>query len=1166
MKHASLIGIAALLLGAVLGCVAASAQVTPMPGDPLTGSGVVSRTVNTYATLMSTTQPSAIVSDTNGFGIPSTAAAPTNTFEGTVTLAAVTTTGNLTDVYDPLAYDTVAAWKHLPGNTSSSTSLTLQFVQNGSWLIPVTQGLQYLGTSTQTGTGYSPISPAWHWNIIIGNGRVWNESTDNGYTRASFPFTLAEYNQNCVHNGEMTFLFNPTKSPVISHVFYQIDAEVCEYWQANFYGNLTASYTPATISGDTTIETNAATEIANRIPTEPFANLATDYPSSGVNTSEFIGQYQHPTYIAGYGLYINGVNYVSACQTRTDNYAFCSEMRWPSYSVAKSTFVETALSRLGEQFGSAVYSKILSNYISQNSVGGTWTSTTFDNLSDMASGNYDSSGFETDEDSTDMTDFLDAIPYYNYGSPTSPSKIYNAFNLFKSNYTTPGTLWVYHSDDAFLLTSAMQVFAQGQLGNSTDLWTKTLSDVFSNLNVSQGMQQVMRTACNNNSTSTNCSTTTGDGGLSAGGEPIGAYGMYLIQDDVAKLGYFFNNNDGVINGTQVLDPARENDTMFRTSNLGLITPDSGFYTGTPIVANTNHYNNEYWTKYWTTTEFPPNSGATENGGLATNPFNSTFTCQFWIPYMSGYGGNSVLLLPNNAVYYLFSDDNEFYWTYAVEQINLIKPMCGTGINYPANGATLTSNKQTFQWYMYNTGTMSATVPTAPAPATGYWLDIGKEQGGNEYYSSGNLGTVLSTSVSSLPTDGSTIWARWYYLVSGQWQYNDYTYTAFNGVPSGDSVATMTSPAAPGPLSGSSVTFNWASGSGATAYWLDIGSAPGGNQYYSSGSLSTSTRQATVNGLPTNSSNVYVTLYTQFSSSGQWVKSAYIYTAFNAGAETAVMASPTPTSTLSGSTVMFTWNAGTASPQEYWLDIGSSSGGNNYYSSGNLNSATSTTVTTLPTNGLTVYVTLYTLVSGTWTPNAYTYQAFSASAGGGVLTTPTPGGTLTGSTVTFDWTAGSPGPYSYWMDIGSTTGGNNYYSSGNLGNVTTTTVTTLPTDGSEVFVTLYTLIGGTWYGNAYTYTALNATSNLATMQTPTPGTAISGTTATFTWSSDSSATAYWVDIGSTAGGNDIYSSGNLNSALTTTVYTLPANGNTIYVSLYSYVGGQWVNNPVTYTNP
>jgi hypothetical protein len=367
-----------------------------------------------------------------------------------------------------------------------------------------------------------------------------------------------------------------------------------------------------------------------------------------------------------------------------------------------------------------------------------------------------------------------------------------------------------------------------------------------------------------------------------------------------------------------------------------------------------------------------------------------------------------------------------------------------------------------------------------------------------------------------------------------------------------------SPVSGSTLVGNSATFEWGAFPGATGYWVDIGSTQGGNNYYSSGNLGLVYSTSTSN-LPTNGSTIYVTLYAYIN--GSWSPNAYTYTAFNAGAETAVLTTPPPSSTLAGSTVTFSWNAGTASLQEYWIDVGSSAGGNNYYSSGNLGSATSATASGLPTNGSTVYVTLYTLVSGSWTPNSYTYTA----AAQGVLTTPTPSSALTSSTVTFDWTAGSPGPYSYWLDIGSSAGGNNYYSSGNLGNVTTTTVSGLPTNSSTVYVTLYTLISGSWYGNAYTYTAWNGTSGLATMQTPTPGSTLSGTTVTFTWSSDSSATAYWVDIGSSAGGNNIYSSGNLGTATTTTVTTLPANGSTIYVSLYSYVGGQWLNNPFTYTS-
>jgi len=374
-----------------------------------------------------------------------------------------------------------------------------------------------------------------------------------------------------------------------------------------------------------------------------------------------------------------------------------------------------------------------------------------------------------------------------------------------------------------------------------------------------------------------------------------------------------------------------------------------------------------------------------------------------------------------------------------------------GLYSPSNGSTLTSNSATFSWFAY-------------PGATAYWLDIGAEQGGHEYYSSGSLPTTtLSLTVNSLPLNGSTVWARWYYLLSGNWQSIDYSYTAFGG---GSTKGIITSPIPNSTLPGSSAAFNWSAGTGATAYWIDVGSAAGGHQYYSSG---------------------------------------------------------------------------------------------------NLGNVLTTTVNSLPTDGSTVYVTLYTLQNGNWLNNQYTYTAFSLAASTGTMQTPVPGSTLAGSTVTFDWTAGS-GASGYWIDIGSTTGAHDIYSSGNLGNVLTLTVNGLPTDGSAVYVTLYSLIGGAWSANTYPYTALNSTGGLAVMQTPVPGSTLSGTTATFKWSADTSATAYWVDISAIApGGHDLDSSGNLGNVLTETINNLPANNTTIYVTLYSLVGGQWSNTASTYTS-
>jgi len=58
-------------------------------------------------------------------------------------------------------------WRHLP-------SFSFQFVQNGSYLIPVPQGLVITGSAA--------------WNYIAGPGRVWQEKSDHGYMRASLPF------------------------------------------------------------------------------------------------------------------------------------------------------------------------------------------------------------------------------------------------------------------------------------------------------------------------------------------------------------------------------------------------------------------------------------------------------------------------------------------------------------------------------------------------------------------------------------------------------------------------------------------------------------------------------------------------------------------------------------------------------------------------------------------------------------------------------------------------------------------------------------------------------------------------------------------------------------------------------------------------------------------
>jgi hypothetical protein len=87
-----------------------------------------------------------------------------------------------------------------------------------------------------------------------------------------------------------------------------------------------------------------------------------------------------------------------------------------------------------------------------------------------------------------------------------------------------------------------------------------------------------------------------------------------------------------------------------------------------------------------------------------------------------------------------------------------------------------------------------------------------------------------------------------------------------------------------------------------------------------------------------------------------------------------IASPTPGSTLTGSTVTFQWTAG-AGNTDYFLYLGTSPGGNDIYGQ-DQGTSLSVAVTGIPTNGQTVYVRVWSNESTGWLDNDYTYTAAS----------------------------------------------------------------------------------------------------------------------------------------------------------------------------------------------
>jgi hypothetical protein len=127
------------------------------------------------------------------------------------------------------------------------------------------------------------------------------------------------------------------------------------------------------------------------------------------------------------------------------------------------------------------------------------------------------------------------------------------------------------------------------------------------------------------------------------------------------------------------------------------------------------------------------------------------------------------------------------------------------------------------------------------------------------------------------------------------------------------------------------------------------------------------------------------------------------------------------------------------------------------------------VTGIPAGGGTLYARLYSLINGVWQYTDYTFTE-SGTPAKAVLTAPTPGSTLTGTSATFSWTAGA-GVTRYEFLLGTTgPGSKDVY---NAAAATTTTLSTplvnnIPATGGKLYARLYSLINGVWQYTDYTY--------------------------------------------------------------------------------------------------
>jgi len=532
---------------------------------------------------------------TSVFTAPGTATLPAQPFNGRLSLNADTALNNIETIVDTygVGSDTRLSVTTLP-------PFSFEFVSDGPAIIPVKREPQR--------------SEHPYWEIILEPGRAWTDGADIGWSRAALPFALKEKNQNCVHNGLMTFLYKQDGS--VSRVAWQIASETCLYLKVNLWGIVEAGYKPGEVRQSKQVIAAYRKEIASRLPVKPLSALAADYP--GLDPAEFQPSGMDDASV--YGFVFNGVHYRSKCPTRYGPYPFCDVLDLPSYSLSKSIFAGLTYLLLNDRWPEFATTPVSSLVPECNLPDQRWDKVTPAHLVNMTTGNYDSSVFNADEDTAMDTFFV---------SETNTDKL--RFSCEAWPHKSPaGTQWVYHTTDTFLLGVAMNNFVKQKLGDDTDIHRDFFyPQLLEPLDLSPIMRWTQRT-------------------YDDASQPFTGYGLVFHNDDLARL-LLALNGDGpsVKTMDKIMATTDFESTLFRSAGPWL----------TPPVAGTQRlvYSHGFW-------------GVDASQWIAC----STVT---WVPFMSGYGGIAAVLFPNGSVFYFFTDSNQHGFRNAAVEANKALNYC-----------------------------------------------------------------------------------------------------------------------------------------------------------------------------------------------------------------------------------------------------------------------------------------------------------------------------------------------------------------------------------------------------------------------------------------------------------------------------------------------------------
>jgi hypothetical protein len=351
----------------------------------------------------------------------------------------------------------------LDKNPAIFPAAVLSFITHDGDLIPTTQDVLRYG-STPNGKSY--------WDIIVQAGKVWSEPNDDGWSRASFPFSLMRSIEGETHNGVAMFLY---KDGRVSNLRFQVLTETAPFYIEDYFtavGRAGAVLSSDKIANAAEVEATYAQSIADAEKLGTWTDLEAmvgkenlDTFDTDINADEIVMD----------GIGVDGKFYLKSCPTVAGELPYCDRQRFGVWSVTKAASNAVAMLRLAQKFGPAVFDEKLVDYITEAKTIPGWEKTTFGDMLNMASG----MGYgPTNEKPYNITDPFPDAYYAWYQAPTVDGKIAELLKGAKPYPWGPGKVARYRDEDMFLIGEAMTRYIKKKGEPYATIWDMVSQEVY----------------------------------------------------------------------------------------------------------------------------------------------------------------------------------------------------------------------------------------------------------------------------------------------------------------------------------------------------------------------------------------------------------------------------------------------------------------------------------------------------------------------------------------------------------------------------------------------------------------------------------------------------------------------------------------------------------------